>query len=610
VIVRNFSFSRSASVISLLGGLLFTACSPAPRHLLSVAEKKADLVWLFSQIDQNYAPLQYKESKYKFTFETLKPKYLAEAETTPTNESFYRLMNRLVAEFHDGHMSTTLLSSNLPNRTNVAYLGFDGVRSGNNLLVQKLLPTITEESKYPLKVGDQIVKLDGKTLPEIIKSDFVPYRNVGQDESNLTIQMPKIFNRYSLAHEMPTTRDANLTVLRGGTEISIRLPWVIKDLYKFTSEQKEAASGATTVSTVGALTADEFFKLGVDLISGKNTMVPKLVNLISRTAPGFNFKNSFLYFDETPTWNDRLLSKIVAEGLKKTEPTLAEFKRERTMPPGALLIDPAATYPTYLWAEKILDKDKKPTGQVKLLSYMYLNTFSPDGEEDDILKEVGKTLKTLQTFGVKGLIVDMINNGGGSLSLGLRLAQVFSNHRIALPNLQFKVSDTWLDEFEKKSITNDSDSEKEIARRVYESLAKEQSQKIPLSQKWDIESLFPFAFEPNTDLTEDFQTVLLVNEMCASMCDIFSGVMKDNKLATLVGSKTMGAGGNVVVHREAPNSHLMVNTTESLMLRRDDSYVENNGVDPDVALNVSESVATKYDEVKKRAVVYLMDQKI
>jgi C-terminal processing protease CtpA/Prc len=68
----------------------------------------------------------------------------------------------------------------------------------------------------------------------------------------------------------------------------------------------------------------------------------------------------------------------------------------------------------------------------------------------------------------------------------------------------------------------------------------------------------------------------------------------------------MGAGGNVVDHYEAPNSHFDVRQTESLILRRDGSYLENNGVEPDVAIAVNESSTSFYEDVHTLALKTLM----
>ena len=78
-------------------------------------------------------------------------------------------------------------------------------------------------------------------------------------------------------------------------------------------------------------------------------------------------------------------------------------------------------------------------------------------------------------------------------------------------------------------------------------------------------------------------------------------------MTKIIGSRTMGAGGNVVMHHHAPNSHLMVRQTESLILRRSGDYIENNGIQPDIEMAVSTTAMEKYDPVRKRAIQLLTE---
>jgi hypothetical protein len=289
--------------------IFLQACSPAPRRNLSAFEKKTDLDWFVSQLEENYAPLRYKCKEYGFDWEAMKNHYYEEVRATKTNEAFYRVIARFIAEFKDGHLSAVLLSSGLPNRTKLAYLGFDGERSGSNLVVREILPTEARDPKYPIFVGDEISKLNGKPLPEILREEFIPYRNLGQDESNLTALMPKIFNRYSLFEEMPTELFAELTVVRDDVEMPnpVRLPWVVKDLYSFTREQQEAA--AQKKSKKSGEEEDEFvlpdfnfFQIASELLIEQRKISPEFLKWILPSHAEFDYRNSFVFLDSTPTW--------------------------------------------------------------------------------------------------------------------------------------------------------------------------------------------------------------------------------------------------------------------------------------------------------------------
>lgn len=610
------SYRRVSVVLaSVLLAMASFSCSPAPRHTLTTEEKISDLYWIYSQFRGNYAPLEYKQQRFGFNYETLKAQYLRAAEDTRTNEEFYRLMHRFVAEFRDAHTSSTLMASTLPSRTEIAYLGFDGVRSGDGVVVTKLLPTINPKS-YPLKVGDKILKLDGVALPEVVRTEMVRLRDLGQDEANLTYHMNRIFSRMSLVETLPGKDTAVLTIVREKKEREVSLPWIVRDLVTFTKEQEEAAAEAkkqeekkkesSRIVEINGIDAEQFFKFGFLGAQGEIDLVPSLVRKIARGIPGFRFWDTFVFVDTLPTWSSKILSQAIGVAAGSSEAPVDELKRERDVPKNALFLPEAQIYPAYITPEKVIGKDGKETGARRYVGYIYLNTFGPQAGDENALEEIRKTLKTLQGFGVRDLVIDMLNNGGGSLKLGLQIAQLLSPERILLPEIQLKVSETWLDEFETMSLNASDDLEREIGRRVYANLLGDLAAGKTLSDRHSVEALFPLSVTPDPELDQEMRVVLLVNEMCASMCDIFSAVMKDNDRARIVGSRTMGAGGNVVVHFQAPNSHLILNQTESLMVRKDGSFIENNGVEPDFAMAVHESVIEKYDPVRQKAIELLI----
>src|SRR5947207_12008932 len=104
---RAFSYLVSLVLIAFA----FAACDPAPARVLNQDEKRADMLWLFAMLDQNYAPRELKEANFGFDYAALKDKYLQEALATTTNPSFYAVIHRFVGEFHDPHTSSMLMAS-------------------------------------------------------------------------------------------------------------------------------------------------------------------------------------------------------------------------------------------------------------------------------------------------------------------------------------------------------------------------------------------------------------------------------------------------------------------------------------------------------------------
>ncbi len=211
------------------------------------------------------------------------------------------------------------------------------------------------------------------------------------------------------------------------------------------------------------------------------------------------------------------------------------------------------------------------------------------------------TLKNFKTLGVSNIIVDTIDNPGGSLSLLAKVSQAFSDKPIHQANMRFGLNDNWLLELQQGSLSG-SDEQRERSRRLYEKLRAEKNQGKRLSSVFNVSDIVTSKNEPNEGVHFD-KIVVLVNEMNASCGDIFPATLQDNGLAIIAGTNTMGAGGNVVDHQndQAPNGHFTVRQTESLIVRKDGTYLENNGVKPDVEFDVNEGLDKQYEKARQKA---------
>jgi hypothetical protein len=600
-------------MIALVTALLsLNACDPVPRRTLTTEEKLADLAWIYSQFGENYAPLEMKQKLHGFDFEALKRETNEAAAKTSNNDEFYSLMMKFVARFKDAHTSAALTSASLPNRAQVAFLGFGGYRDGEDLVVNQLLPTIDPKSEYPVKSGDRIRKLDGKTLREQIENVLVPLRDLGNGEANITFHMNKLFTRISIQNGLPEEKDARLTIEREGKTIEVTLPWVLRDLYQFRMEQDQAKAAQQKKSGNFMMVSDPRADSGVFSFRfiGFDGNVEMPLDRIESVLRGVrkHFTDGFRFVDGIETW-----SLAVADQSKAEAAPLEELAKRRFVMEQAVFIEASKTYPAYVAPVRVLDSTGKPTKKKELVGYILIDTFSPQTDEDTVIKEFKATLKSMQALGVERLILDTINNGGGSLVLGMKMAQLLSPTRIEMPKMQFRLSDTWLDQFESESIRASNESEREISRRLLVDFEAQRSAGFRLSNPVSADVLAPFSVTPNTALESPFKVVLLVNEMCASMCDIFAAMLQDNAMATVVGQRTMGAGGNVVNHNQAPNSHLDLRQTESLIVRKGMNtdhpsyYIENSGITPEVELKTFEMTREKYAPAIKKAASLLLN---
>lgn len=586
--------------------LFLVACGPTPRRDLTDFERQTDMYWLFSQFEHNYAPLEYKQNLWQFDYEQHKQATLTKAQKSQssTNDDFYLAAHAFVAKFADAHTRAQLTPASLPARARIAYLGFTGLRKGDGFVVTDFLPTYKLDpnslAQFPIKKNDVILSIDGKDLKQAYLDDLKTYMNLGNEEANFTAFFGTLFQRTSLYAPMPTELTAEIKVKRGEDEYVYHLPWVTKDLYVFNDEQNKAINKdkPATANTSEDIQIDSVKAFHMKCFDQRGLFsyrqCPEARNFLRNHAE-FNFWDTFKRPEMKMQWQ---VSSTDSEGkiVSAVTDPLKGLKEKRYVPADAIFIPQSATFPAYI------TRQKDENDQYHIVGVIYLDTFSPSTGEPEVLKEFKATLKSFKNMGIKKLVIDTVDNGGGSLILGMGLAQYLSAQPIDMPSMQFRLSETWIDQFERDSLFGLNDTTKELNLRVFQALRDDQDRGDWLSRKFKATALTTKAFEVNKDLKDhSFETVLLINETCASMCDIFAGILQDNGLAKVMGVQSMGAGGNVVMHGVAPNTGLLVSQTESLIVRSNGEYLENNGVKPDIPFTTNESAVTKYDAVVKEA---------
>ena len=75
-------------------GALLQSCGPVNAPL-TVEERKSEMNWLITQIEANYAPLQYKQELLKFKWEDRKQEFLKRSEKEMTNDEYTLLAGDL-----------------------------------------------------------------------------------------------------------------------------------------------------------------------------------------------------------------------------------------------------------------------------------------------------------------------------------------------------------------------------------------------------------------------------------------------------------------------------------------------------------------------------------
>lgn len=174
------------------------------------------------------------------------------------------------------------------------------------------------------------------------------------------------------------------------------------------------------------------------------------------------------------------------------------------------------------------------------IGYIYLSSFSLTVDEfiDPVLKE-------FEEKGIKNVILDIRNNGGGELNAAIELATRF------IP-------------------------EGTIAKLKYKD--PENNEDVTIS---------------NGLKTAPFNTVLLVNGYSASASELFAGAMKDRKAGTIIGTTTYGKGSMQSVFRLVTGCGVKYTVAE--FHSPNDTRIHTVGITPDYVVENTVHEVTEED---------------
>jgi carboxyl-terminal processing protease len=207
---------------------------------------------------------------------------------------------------------------------------------------------------------------------------------------------------------------------------------------------------------------------------------------------------------------------------------------------------------TKLLLEKVSDEEEKVKSyvvkSVKKIGYINLPGFYSRDEDERDLKydgcanEVSKEIIKLRKDNIEGLILDLRNNGGGSMWEAMQLAGIFIDIG-------------------------------------------------PLASMKDKDGKVIFLKDPNRGTIYDGPLMVLINGQSASASEFLSATLQDYNRAITVGGTTYGKGtAQVVVPLDTNKADInkkyedFVKVTENKFYRVNGSTVQWKGVEPDITL--------------------------
>lgn len=239
------------------------------------------------------------------------------------------------------------------------------------------------------------------------------------------------------------------------------------------------------------------------------------------------------------------------------------------------------------------------------IGYVRIAHYDGSSFEADQFREIIRRFNT----NTDALIVDQLNNPGGSVFYMYALASMLTDkplqvplHRIALTQKELIGAIEDLDMFQ--NLKSDGQAQALLGSNldgypVTLSLAKgfREFMKFEVDE-WnkghlltDPVALFGLnALKPDASVKYNKPMLVLINELDFSCGDFLPAILQDNKRGVLMGARTGGAGGYILA-AEHPNLFGVdsFTYTGSLAERVDHNPIENLGVHPDIYYDISEN---------------------
>lgn len=536
----------------------------------TLTQRLEDFNWITAIFEENYAMLDYKQTRYGFDWNELKQQYLEKISADGvTRELFSALMQEFVATMRDAHTSARPLRNAIADGSviKVTSLGFlteretgDGTdRARVTKIYKRFFP---DDNHAPVKEGDYLISIDGRDIAEIIQNDIIRYRDLGQPDSNLTMGMAALVNRANISHALLPSGHATIKLLRNQKIIEVKLPWV-------TAGIEELRTDPAVTDTNAKFYPQKILDINPDgsyVVQMSSSGIMRPSDLPSQAfAPRAR---------SVSVQDDVALYNYLGASAPSSIPTNAVDLTVEGMDFKLLSTEKglAAVYRVedFMWSRF---KCQQPVDVGNGLKISVCRGIM--GED------YAKAFSKLKAFGAKSLVIDLRGNGGGALDLGYELLRAFSVTGINANLASLRLNEEWVGDFKYMSQASWLPL---TTRQGYQQQYQILQQDIAAQKRMST----PVAITGLTTLfgTADAwtgPTYLLTDELCASMCDIFATQMQDHGLGKVIGKQSMGAGGNVIGFQWTPHTKIQLTQTASVMLRPDGKVIENEGVKPDVA---------------------------
>ena len=527
---------------------------------------------LAALISKNYAFVEWKRDAIQYDALKLAP-WIAQIQNSPDDASFWKISSQYIASLQDSH-SVFAIPSDW-----TATLGFTVDIYDGKLLVDSLDPSVfPARSNPPVKVGDELVSIDGKDAMDLVK-DIASQVGDGNSRSGLRFAASLLVNReQDIVPQATQISDQALLLINrnGGAPISLSLPWVVSGTPYAQAGPVPSPSTTARRAAVGWPSYMDHARKRQNFRIARRRFLLGFDGL----APVFDMPTGF------------------AQRLGKDQ---FDFYFSGTFTSGGYTI-----------------------GYLRVPDFEFFG--STDYQDPELLDEI-----TYMQTNTDGLIVDVMRNPGGYGCSSEALAQLLQPNGFL--SLGVSIRATWQDVlFAQQDLefatafggTADEIAElTQILQALTDAFNQNRGMTTPLPLCGTSRNIPSYLDKDGNTIAYSKPIMLLTDEFSASAAELFAAIMQDTGRAKLYGMRTDGAGGAVDSFYAGIYSESMVNLAIGIAVRSSSvttmdypaaPYIENIGVRPDTVSdymtvdNLTNRGKTFVDRFTAAMVGYLQSQ--
>jgi C-terminal processing protease CtpA/Prc len=534
---------------------------------------------LESVFSTSYAPLEWKKRHFNWDLQSKISSLRSQIDQRDeyTVDDFRNELRGFIMSTKDYHVAIRFFS------TEAATLPLTIKSAQGRYFIAYIDREKASETAFPFQVGDELVKFDGQPVEDVIQMILTKSQMDNVPSTDRAIAELILTSRGGQRGYKVPKGLATLTIRPKGSEElkNWQLAWdytpeipqslvnISDGLWREPINEQPTERLLETETPVRSTLPTELAE--IELQAVKNNVLAK-ANMSA---------NAFL---------DGLLAESNDE---KPRPYQVGSKVSYLPPLGKVIWknDSKKLFQAYIYQ----NEQGKLIGFLRIASYM-----PPGGNADNAVAELAEIISKFEEL-TDGLVIDEQNNPGGSVFYLYTLASMMSDqplqvprHRVAINQESIVQAITMLKQLE--NVSNDEEATKALGKTIsgypvnYQVIAQIRAYYNWMIEEWKqgktlTDYNFFFAVDQITPYAKHYTKPVLVltDELCFSGGDFFPTILQDNKVATIMGRRTAGAGGAVQTTVYPNQLGLQLFTyTFTLAERVDGNPIENLGVTPDV----------------------------